>query len=153
MTMNKTSDLRGEDIIDSRDVIARIEDLESDVESLYQTWLEEYNEISEIKLEDNSDTRERFDQEHHDEDIVEELRALKALADDASSSPDWSYGEGLIKDSYFETYAEQLADDIGAIDRNANWPINCIDWEKAAEQLKQDYMSVEFDGETYWIRG
>ena len=32
------------------------------------------------------------------------------------------------------------------------WPYSCIDWEQAAEELQQDYMSVEFDGVTYWMR-
>lgn len=62
------------------------------------------------------------------------------------------HGESLIRDSYFEEYAEQLADDIGAIDRNAKWPVNCIDWEKAARELQYDYTEVDFDGEAYWIR-
>ena len=34
----------------------------------------------------------------------------------------------------------------------SNWPFNCIDWEKAAEELQQDYMSIDFDGVTYWMR-
>jgi hypothetical protein len=45
-----------------------------------------------------------------------------------------------------------LADDIGAIDRNASWPTNWIDWEKAALELRVDYSSVEIDGKTYWYR-
>lgn len=31
-----------------------------------------------------------------------------------------------------------------------NWPYNCIDWEKAANELKQDYSTVDFEGETYY---
>jgi antirestriction protein len=34
--------------------------------------------------------------------------------------------------------AYQLADDIGAIDENASWPMNCIDWERAARDLMYD---------------
>lgn len=49
-------------------------------------------------------------------------------------------------------HAQELADDIGAIDRNATWPCNCIDWDEAAEQLQQDYTEVDFDGVTYWVR-
>jgi hypothetical protein len=58
----------------------------------------------------------------------------------------------MIAEQDFEAYAQELAEDIGAIDRNANWPLNHIDWEAAANELKQDYMSVEFDGETYLVR-
>lgn len=87
-----------------------------------------------------------------DEDELEELTNLKALADQGEGYGDWDHGETLIRDGYFAEYAEQLADDIGAVDRKANWPLNHIDWEAAADELKQDYMSVEFDGVTYWMR-
>lgn len=110
----------GQDIIDSRDVITRIDDLESI--------------------------------EERDEDEETELKNLKALAEEAEDCPDWPYGAALIRDTYFVEYAEQLAEDIGAINQGATWPNDCIDWDRAAEQLQQDYTSVEFDGETYWIR-
>lgn len=48
--------------------------------------------------------------------------------------------------------AQELADDIGAIDSNAKWPLNHIDWEAAAEELKMDYTEVNFNGTTYYIR-
>ena len=120
--MNKTQEItNAEDIIDSRDVIERINYLEIDEGSL-------------------------------DELEKEELANLRSLAEEAESSPDWKYGEALIRDSYFQEYAEQLAEDIGAIQKGATWPNNCIDWEEAAEQLQQDYMCVDFDGVKYWIR-
>ena len=49
-------------------------------------------------------------------------------------------------------YARQLAEDIGAVNPDALWPYNYIDWEAAADDLKQDYASIEFDGVTYWMR-
>lgn len=33
-----------------------------------------------------------------------------------------------------------------------SWPYRHIDWEAAARELKYDYFSVEFDGVTYWVR-
>ena len=54
-----------------------------------------------------------------------------------------------LGDSYFQ---EQLANDIGAVNRSTTWPINCIDWEIAAERLQQVYSSVDFNGVRYWIR-
>jgi len=110
-----------EDIIDSRDVIARIDDLEGQGEL--------------------------------DEDETAELAALKALAEEASGyAADWQYGEALIRDSYFKEYAQQLADDIGAINADAHWPNDCIDWDRAARELQMDYTQVDFGGVEYWIR-
>lgn len=113
-----------DDVIDSRDVIARIEDLEA---------LDECEEL--------------------DDDDKQELETLKALAKEASGyAPDWAYGEVLIRYSYFKEYAQELAEDCGMVNDEANWPNNHIDWESAAEELKIDYTSVDFDGVEYWIR-
>ena len=111
------------DIIDSRDVIARIEELKSLLDGCMEK-----------------------------EDIYE-LVALCALRNEAEGyAPDWEYGETLIRDSYFKTYAQELAKDIGAINSDAGWPNTCIDWEQAARELRMDYTAVDFDGVTYWIR-
>jgi len=116
-----------DDMIDSRDVIAAIDELESEIAD--------------------------FDGDSDDlGDLERELVNLKALVDQAESCGDWRHGAGLIADSYFEDYARQLAEDIGAIGRDAQWPCNCIDWEKATSELQHDYTSVTFDGETYWVR-
>jgi antirestriction protein len=110
-----------DDIIDSLDVIERIEEL-------------------------------RADDSRTDDDNAE-LKALEALQEEAEGyCPDWRYGATLIRDSYFVTYAQELADVIGAIPRDAGWPCTCIDWEQAARELRMDYTAVEFDGITYWVR-
>lgn len=107
------------DIIDSRDVMER---------------------IAELQAEDNKD--------------VSELEALLHLATDAAQyAPDWNYGAQLIRDSYFKTYAQELAEECDMIpDASAPWPLTCIDWDRAARELQMDYTAVEFDGVTYWIR-
>jgi antirestriction protein len=115
-----------DDIIDSREVIERIAELEA------------------VAEEGDSllDQDERID--------LEELRKLAAEASDYAA--DWEYGETLIRDSYFVTYAQEFAEDIGAVNPDAGWPNSYIDWERAARELRMDYTSVEFDGVTYWIR-
>jgi len=118
-----------DDFVDSRDVIQRIDELET--------------------MRDDEEQAEG----DFTEDDAEELRILAALAEEAEGYiPDWNYGEQLIRESYFTDYARELADDIGAIDRNADWPLSHIDWDAAAEQLKMDYVEVDFDGVTYLAR-
>ena len=87
-----------------------------------------------------------------DDDEKQELETLKDLESQCQCG-DWEYGATLINDDYFVEYAQDLAEDIGAIDRNANWPCNHIDWNAAADELKTDYFCVDFDGEEYWLRG
>jgi antirestriction protein len=115
-----------DDVIDSRDVMEAIEELESMIGT--NTAPDDY-------------VMER-----------EQLEALRAFAATGEEFSDWEYGETFIRDSYFEDYARELADDIGAIDKDAGWPTHCIDWEQAARELRMDYTAVDFDGVTYWGR-
>lgn len=38
-------------------------------------------------------------------------------------------------------FAEQFAEDIGAINEDPAWPYTCIDWDHAARELMYDYSS------------
>jgi hypothetical protein len=141
-----------EDLIDSREVIARIAELESDRETLVEAVsqaAEDHGADSEAVAAAQL-TLDEWD--HGDE--AEELTALRALQDAAEGyCPDWPYGATLIHESYFETYARDMAEDLhGSVMRNAQWPFDCIDWERAAEALKIDYTAVEFGDATYWVR-
>lgn len=80
----------------------------------------------------------------------ERIKEIRDLKDEVYG---WEDGVAFIKDSYFEEFARDEAENIGAFNTRENsWPYSCIDWEKAAEELQYDYSSVEFDGETYWHR-
>jgi antirestriction protein len=113
------------------------------------------DELSRSDIFDSREVMERItelqDQEERDPDEDEELTDLLAFEQDQGAA-DWSYGEAFIADDHFTEYAEQLADDIGAIDGNASWPLTHIDWDAAAKDLKMDYSSVELRGVTFWYR-
>ena len=139
----KSSEItNSDDLIDSRDVIARVEELEGEQSELL--------EPGEGPEDQSKEAHEAF--LAWEDEFGEELGSLRKLAEQAEGSPDWAYGETLIRDSFFETYAQDLAEDIGAVKDDASWPNNCIDWELAARELQQDYMSVDFAGVIYWIR-
>jgi len=84
-----------------------------------------------------------------DEDAREELAELENLESEIS---DWRHGETMIPESDFEEYAMQYADDVGAIDSSASWPLNCIDWKQAAGELAMDYTTVTYQGTDYYVR-
>lgn len=78
--------------------------------------------------------------------------ALRGNGGDEQWRGGW-YPLTLIRDSYFEDYARELAEDIhGHALRDAQWPFTCIDWTTAANDLLMDYGTVEYDGVTYWYR-
>lgn len=149
------------DILDSRDVIARLEELQNERASFASDIDDAETDVTFASHGDGDATGELTDTldaakaalVEWDESNAEELAALEALASEAADyAPDWPYGETLIRDSYWLEYAQQFADDIGAINSEASWPNNCIDWERAARELQMDYTAVDFDGVTYWIR-
>lgn len=47
-----------------------------------------------------------------------------------------------------EDFAQDMAEQLGAINKNATWPYTCIDWEHASRELMYDYS--EQDG--YYFR-
>lgn len=153
-----------DEVIDSRDVIARIAELEATREALVNEIAGFSSDVVE-DAEDDADRDQQLATRAADKTLAEEaleefdsgdegieLHHLKELADDASGSPDWMHGATLINDDYFEDYARELADDIGAVKSDAGWPTMHIDWEAAAKSLQQDYTQVDFDGQTFWVR-
>lgn len=85
------------------------------------------------------------------EELEELLSELQGMGGDEKFDGYW-FPSMLIRYSYFQDYAQELAEDCGMVNKNATWPNNCIDWELAARELRHDYSSVEIDGVTYWTR-
>lgn len=120
-----------DDVIDSRDVIERIEELES--------ALKNFLDENDVLLEENFPD-------------IDELRVLRKLANKAEQySSDWEHGEILIRYSYWQEYVQEMLEDCGDIPKNLPWYI-AIDWETTADNISQDYALVEFDGVEYYIR-
>ena len=116
------------DIIDIRDIIARVEELDP--------------EYSDIKLTD---------------DEVKEFAELQAILDDLKGNggdeqwrSDW-YPVTLICDSYFTDYAREMLHDCGDIPRDIPHYIE-IDWDATARNVRVDYAATDIDGVTYWYR-
>jgi len=99
------------------------------------------------------DIKERLDEGEGDgalEFILKTLNELDTTGED--STGDWEWGVVVIRDSYFREYAQELADDIGAIPDNVGWPLTCIDWQRAARELQMDYTPIEVLGVTFWVQ-
>lgn len=160
-----------EDIMDSRDVIARIEELEGELSAIEEA-LEEAQDAYEAEL---SDFEDRDPIEQHNgvdpsgelgddfamprkekadwlaSDSPAELATLKAFAEQLEGYGDWHHGETLIRESYFVEYCQELVSDIGDMPREIPSYI-VIDWEATASNLKVDYTESELDGVTYYMR-
>ena len=123
-------------VIDSRDIIERIEELEAEQAELVEQLSN--GEITEA------------DMVAFDEEEGKELDILRELAEAAASlSCDWEYGEPLIHRNYFEQYMDEMVDECYDIPRDLPYWMNIVlDYDA----LEQDYASVYFDGQEFLIR-
>ncbi len=125
------------DILDVRDIIARVEELESDIEDMTET--------------------EHTGHQPTADALTEELTALRAFLEEMAGAGgdeqwrgDW-YPVTLIRDSYFVDYVQDLLADCGQIPANLPHYIH-IDWERTARDIRVDYSGADFHGVTYWFR-
>lgn len=120
-------------VIDSRDIIERIEELEI---------------IKDDLLLDNPSgaTVALWLQG----DVGQEYTTLKELAEECEQyASDWTYGEQLIHRDYFEAYMDEMIEDCYELPQDLPyWMSIKLDYDA----LEQDYTSVDFDGEEYLIR-
>ena len=117
-------DLTAEDAFDSRDA---------------EAWLDWWDDEM-IAEEDTS---------NGDTDLADLRTALQELRGECEGYG-WEYGIGFIRESYWVDYCRELADDIGAVDKSARWPMSFVDWDAAADALTVDYDETEIDGTTYY---
>lgn len=115
-----------DDVIDSRDVIDRLEQLQAEYDG----------------FENDSEIKNWPD--------LGEYTALSSLAEQGEqSAPDWNYGEQLIRESYFEQAMDEMVADYYELPKDLpSWMNITYDYEA----LKQDYTEVDYGGVTYLIR-
>ena len=150
--MNAQTEITGqENIIDSRDIIARQEYLESFL-------IDSYNDTQE---DDESHVSSIDDLEEWAEEIFnnefEEYKALTDLILDCEGYGDWDYGATLISREYFVEYIKELIDDCYEMPKELNsgkWPYRhmVMDYEAAAAEAEQDYQEVTLFGYEFLIR-
>lgn len=117
-------------LFDSREVIERIAELESELEGLDAD--NDYDIILELR---------------------DELSPLIALQEEAEGYiSDWQYGETFYTWDALVEYAEETVNECYTTGNLPYWVTNHIDWEAVAEEIKVDYTEFEFHGTTYYAR-
>jgi len=115
------------DVIDTRDLQDRLEEIEYDLESLDLT------------------PTERADLEQEANAIREAKAEVDGYAGDTFQN-----GVQLVAVEDFPTYIQELLEDIGEVPK-LPWYVE-VDWEATADNLRVDYTKVEFQGTTYLFR-
>ena len=99
---------------------------EEEIESWKADWQEELDEIAEI-------------------DLVE--YEVESYGGDG-----FEFGTTLIKEYDFEEYCEELVRDYGYLSDLPSFIDNHIDWSGIADDMRQDYSELEYQGTTYLYR-
>lgn len=162
--MSFTKNDWGDELIDSRDIINRYEELTDDKETHEDALqeaehaAEEYDYgdpevINDLAMDITSAEREL--NEFNDE-FEDELEFLESIVKQGENTSDWG-NEALINEDYFTEHIKQLIEDCYEMPEefdSGNWPFNHMemDWDGAAEEAKVDYITIEAEGETYYIR-
>ena len=135
-------------ITDSRELLEELRDLLGD--PYYDYSNDPADAHSEEGYEDLAEAWAELDEEDQRrvQAIREALDALPRATEDGRNS----WGCVMVPEDEFEDYARQVAEEIGAINSDESWPCSHIDWEAAADALKADYATVEFDGVTYYCQ-
>ena len=121
------------DVIDTREIIERFEELESEYDA--------FDTPEEIK---NWSDLEEFTI------LQTTLEELNGNGGDEQWRGDW-YPITLIAESYFTEYAKEMLEDCGTIPSDLPWYV-AVDWEETADNLKVDYAEIEIGGTTYFYR-
>lgn len=132
----------------TRDLNERLEELEALEEELKEARQELAEAGDEDDINAAQDEITRLETDEFTDEEVAELKELRDLRDEVGS--EWSYGETLIPESEWVDYVRELAQDIGAVGENSDWI--SIDWKQTAENLSQDYNTVTYQGEEYYVR-
>jgi hypothetical protein len=156
----------GKEVIDSREIVERIEELESEKQGLVDAVEEAQAAYEYHDSEDTKSTPEWSDLVEARKALAlwleseeeTELESLKALAEQGEQeSRDWIHGETLIHRRYWVDFTAETIHDCYEMPKgwpSGEWPFRhmTIDYEAAAEELEHDYASIDFDGHEYLIR-
>jgi hypothetical protein len=133
------------DVIDVRDVIARIEELENERDDYMAPNRDGH--MTMIGADWAADNAAEAAELAQLQAIMDEL---KGYGGDEQWRGDW-YPVTLVDDAYFVDYVTDLVVECGDITRD--WPhYVVVDWRATARNIQTDYSSVEVDGRTYWYR-
>lgn len=155
-----------DDVIDSRDVIQRADELADERNALVETLkearetlgdarddtsvlAEDEDEIADLEAKVEEAKANLLDWDERYKDELDSLMKLEEEGRDATG--EFQHGEALIRYSYWEQYVQELLQDIGDLPKDIPHYI-VIDWEATARNIAVDYTTVDFDGVEYYIR-
>lgn len=153
------------DCFDTRDLIEYIEFIGNDFVETWNTTYKRNYKIGVIINEDIEDPEEFeealdvVDIDFENEDFtsllyqsdIDEYNSLIKFQDELEQADDYQYGVTVIREDYFVDYCKNFLEDCGYIKSDMPHWIE-IDYDATADNMKADYIEVEYEGDTYYAR-
>ena len=132
--------------LDTRDLAERREALKQEILDSFLENFPHYEEMTE-SFEDIRFEEEEIESWKEDfEDELKEIEEINTIEIELGS--EFEYGVTLVDVDDWEEYVEELLEDIGYIPKDFPSWIE-IDWEATANNVRQDYIEVEYQGNSY----
>ena len=127
----------------------KLAEFEEEIKDKSDNEAEEFErELEELTVCRNELEDELAKTEELDTDEEKELEELEALQDEISG---WRDGVCLIPECDFTEYCQEMLEDCGDIPKEIPHYI-VIDWEATADNIREDYSTIDYQGETYLWR-
>jgi hypothetical protein len=136
--------------LDTRDLAETRDELKQQILDSFLEMFPQYEEMTE-SFEDICFEEEEI--ESWKSDFENELKQIEEIDTIENECSEFSYGETLIDEDDFEEYCQEFIEDCGYISKDMPMIIsNNIDWTGIADDMKQDYSEIEYQGNTYLYR-
>lgn len=133
-------------ILDTRDLSKRREELKEEILDSFLENFPHYQEMTE-SFEDIRFEEEEIQSWKEDfEDELKEIEEIDTIENELGS--EFDYGVTLVDVDDWEEFVEQDLKDLGYIPKDFPSWIE-IDWEATANNVRQDYTEVEYQGNSY----
>ena len=133
--------------LDTRDLAETRDELKQQIlDAFNDEFTTDYTDYSEIDFElidDNGDFKANW------EDELKQIEEIDTIENECS---EFSFGETLIDEDDFEEYCEDFVNDCYGLRDIPQLIKNNIDWAGIADDMKQDYSEIEYQGNTYLCR-
>ena len=136
--------------IDTRDLETTREELKQVIFDSFLETFEHYQEMTESFEDIRFEEEEIQSWKEGWEDQLEQIEEIDNIESECS---EFSFGETLINEDDFEEYCEDFVKDCGYVHQDMPSIIyNNIDWSGIADDMKQDYSEIKYQGNTYLYR-
>ena len=133
-------------ILDTRDLSKRREELKEEILDSFLENFPHYQEMTE-SFEDIRFEEEEIQSWKEDfEDELKEIEEIDTIENELGS--EFDYGVTLVDVDDWEEFVEQDLKDLDYIPKDFPSWIE-IDWEATANNVRQDYTEVEYQGNSY----